>query len=433
MNNTTIQREHFPWLHWPEIEQLVAAFAPHPDSLRFVGGAVRDGLLGREVQEVDAATTLLPDATMALLHDAGIKAIPTGIRHGTVTAVIGERHIEITTLRKDVSCDGRHADVVFTTDWADDARRRDFTMNALYLTPAGELFDPTGGVADAKAGFVRFIGDPRQRIKEDYLRILRYFRFLSQLGCPQFDATIRGPIYPSNIHIPSYEACADLAEGIDTLSGERIRSEMFKLFALPNLSDDIFCWLLESDVATYIFPDMAAMHCEYLVALEQEFHLSPDPLRRLCMAVSDDQDMPHESQLGILRNRWKLSSAEADRIDRFHTALSYVDNNTDAATLKRLKRQLGEIAVVDALLIAWVTYVGYGSKEEEMRAEFLPLLEMAMQWPVPVFPITGQDLLALGIPPGKRIGQILRKLEQRWEASGYTYSKEQLLLLLHDQ
>ena len=170
------------WLHWPQTKRLVAAFAPYPQTLRFVGGAVRDSLLGREVKDVDAATTLLPEAVMALLEKAKIAAIPTGIDHGTVTAVIDGKHFEITTLRKDLACDGRHADVAFTDNWRDDAQRRDFTMNAMYLSPEGELFDYFDGETDARAGKVRFIGDAGARIAEDYLRILRFFRFFAHYG-----------------------------------------------------------------------------------------------------------------------------------------------------------------------------------------------------------------------------------------------------------
>jgi poly(A) polymerase len=180
------------WRHWPETQKLVTAFSSYPHAVRFVGGAVRDTLLDRLVQDIDVATTLLPEATMSVLQQAGIHVVPTGIQHGTVTAVIDGRHFEITTLRKDVACDGRHAEVAFTDNWQEDASRRDFTMNAMYMSTEGELFDYFSGQEDAKAGRVRFIGDANTRISEDYLRILRFFRFYAHYGreAPNYEALV---------------------------------------------------------------------------------------------------------------------------------------------------------------------------------------------------------------------------------------------------
>src|SRR5579872_7361897 len=205
-----------PWLKWPETQALIKAFADAKAPIRFVGGCVRDALLGRAVQDVDVATPLRPEATMALLQKAGIKAIPTGIDHGTATAVIHGKHFEITTLRKDVSTDGRHATVAYTDDWKEDAARRDFTINALYLSPDGELFDYFNGARDAKEGHVRFIGNAGERIREDYLRILRFFRFYAWYGKTEPDKE-------------ALTACTEAANNIGTLSGERVQQEMLKL------------------------------------------------------------------------------------------------------------------------------------------------------------------------------------------------------------
>jgi poly(A) polymerase len=209
------------WLCWPETKTLIAAFAEYPGSLRFVGGAVRDSLLGREVKEVDAATTRYPGEVMSLAIRNGLRAIPTGLEHGTVTIVIGARSFEVTTLRRDIKTDGRHAEVTFTDNWQEDAQRRDFTMNALYLTPEGELFDYFGGEADARAGVVRFIGEPEARIREDYLRILRLFRFYAHYGKTPLD-------------LAALNACRLLGVNLKTLPVERIWQELSKLLIAEN-------------------------------------------------------------------------------------------------------------------------------------------------------------------------------------------------------
>ena len=207
------------WLHSPQTQKLLAAFSG--EGIRFVGGAVRDCVLGIEAADLDLATTLLPLQVIDLLEKSDISNYPTGLAHGTITAIIDGKSFEITTLRRDASCDGRHAEVEFGTDWEEDARRRDFTMNAIYMSASGELFDYFGGFQDAMAGRVRFIGDAKQRIQEDYLRILRFFRFFAVYGKGTPNA------YALN-------ACTEFASHINTLSGERIQAEMLKLLAAPS-------------------------------------------------------------------------------------------------------------------------------------------------------------------------------------------------------
>jgi poly(A) polymerase len=208
------------WLQQSPVRALIAAFAAVGSPLRFVGGCVRDSLLDRPVKDIDAATPAIPPQVITLLEKSGIKAIPTGIAHGTVTAVIENKHVEITTLRRDAQCDGRHASVEFSDDWREDAARRDFTMNALYLSPQGELFDYFGGLDDARHGRVRFIGEPASRIREDGLRVLRFFRFYAWFGRGAPDAA-------------ALEACVAERGMIKRLSGERIQKEMLTLLAAP--------------------------------------------------------------------------------------------------------------------------------------------------------------------------------------------------------
>jgi poly(A) polymerase len=210
---------HAEWLHWPQTRAVFAALSPEGVATRAVGGAVRDALIGRAAREVDLATTAPPKQVMALAARAGLKAIPTGIDHGTVTVVADGTRFEVTTLRRDVETFGRHARVAFTDDWAQDAGRRDFTINALYAGVDGEVFDPLGGMADIEARRVRFIGDPVARIREDYLRILRFFRFSADYGRPPYDAA-------------ALAACTRERAGMSRLSPERVRAEILRLLGL---------------------------------------------------------------------------------------------------------------------------------------------------------------------------------------------------------
>lgn len=420
----------FEFLDWPEAKKLVAAFENAQMPLRFVGGCVRDALLSRPLGDIDVATPALPESVMKLLENAGIKAIPTGILHGTVTALIDEKKFEITTLRKDIATDGRHAEVAFVDDWKEDAARRDFTMNALYVSPERELFDYFGGETDLRAGIVKFIGDPKVRINEDYLRILRYFRFLAQIGCPKFDATIHGPIYPTNMHVPSYEACAALAEGIDSLSGERIHQEMFKLLGVADLTDDVLMWMTQMDIHLYIFPDYPGGCFETLIPLEREFGLAPDAMRRLCMCISDDEYTSFERQYSFMCNRWKLSNEQARRLNIFTTHINKIHIDTPPEEIKRLKRKIDRQILVDMLVILWSIYQSYGTDAGKARDAFAPLLDIALHWLVPVFPVAGQDLLDAGMKPGKALGKKLRELENLWEAGNYAADKNELLAII---
>jgi poly(A) polymerase len=389
------------WMSWPETETLIKAFAVQKSEFRFVGGAVRDALLKRQVTDVDAATPLVPEKVMKLLKKAGINAIPTGIDHGTVTAVIGKKHFEITTLRKDVSTDGRHAQVEYTDDWKADAARRDFTMNAMYFSPAGELFDYFGGEKDAEAGIVKFIGDPSARIQEDYLRILRFFRFFAWYGKGEADKE-------------ALAACKALAPEIASLSGERIQQEMLKLLAAPQPSAALE--LMHPEVLRHTF-GFAVHHFKEIAELEKIEHslsLPPDPLVRLALLLPSIASLEH------VTSKWKLSGEMDKRLSLWLEHMGQLQADMELADQKRLLRKIGADMFKTLVLIRW-------AQKPEAREAFLGMYMFADQWVLPIFGVTGNDLKALGILEGKELGEILTELEDMWEASDYNLSKNDLL------
>jgi len=399
------------WLQWPQTRQLIAAFAPHPNAFRFVGGAVRDTLLSREVTDVDAATTLLPDAVMALLQQTGIRAIPTGIDHGTITAVIDGKHFEITTLRKDVATDGRHAEVAFTDDWKEDAARRDFTMNALYLSPEGELFDYFGGVTDARAGHVRFIGDAAARIAEDYLRVLRFFRFHAHYGKGAPDAA-------------ALAACAAAVEHLKGLSGERVQSELFKLFAAPHASQ-VLLLMQEKDLLPPLLGfDLhgSARFARYEM-IEEVMGILLDPCVKLA-AFIDTAKSVYEGRMALV-SRLRLSNRQEKILSLIWEYMSSVQPNMLEVQKKRLLRKLGAADFKATVIVRWAI----SDDAITMLSPYAEMIRLADSTKFPPFPVSGDDLIAVGFAPGKKLGEKLRVLEEAWEASDYRLTREQLLAL----
>ena len=397
-----------PWLQWPEITRLIQAFADAKADMRFVGGSVRDALLEKPVQDVDAATPLTPQATMMLLEKADIKVYPTGIDHGTVTAVIDKKHFEITTLRKDVSTDGRHAEVAYTDDWKEDAARRDFTLNALYLSPRGELFDYFGGAEDAKAGRVRFIGDPEQRIREDYLRILRFFRFYTWYGKGRADAA-------------ALAACTASAKHTEKLSGERIQQEMTKLLAAPmcHLTIDL---MRESALFRHLFGfDLRDTGILARLDTLQATHSMPPYLKWMGFILACD--IPADVALDNICERLRLSNAVARALRQTFLHYDQINPDMSAAAQKKLLRRLEPELFRYAILIQWAR----GNDFISPGHPYATLLKLANEWQPPLFPVTGDDLIALGIAPGKPMGELLHRLEEQWEDSDYKLTKEQLL------
>lgn len=382
------------WMRWPETAAVIAALQAGGGAVRFVGGCVRDALAERAVSDIDIATPDPPQRVVELLEAAGMKAVPTGLQHGTVTAVSYHRPYEITTLREDVATDGRHATVAFTQDWRADAARRDFTFNALSLTPEGVLHDFFGGAADLAAGRVRFVGDAAARIGEDYLRILRFFRFYAHYGRPPADEE-------------ALEACRDLAEGLERISAERIRTELLKLLCGARCLESLEL-MRGTGVLARILPEATrAGRLAALIALEERGEI--DGLRRLGALVETDRD-----SVSPLAARLRLSNAELRRLHAMAAPLPALEPGLDeTARAQRLYRITPP--VFDAVAVAAAEAVAAGTAPETLSR----WLAAARDWQPPVFPLDGQDAIALGVEPGPELGRLLAAAEDWWVEQGF--------------
>lgn len=372
------------WRHRPGMDGLLDALDAGSGTARFVGGAVRDTLLGLAVQDVDIATTLAPRDVLDRLQAAGIKAIPTGIDHGTITAVIAGAPVEITTLRRDVSTDGRRATIAYTDDWREDAARRDFTINALYADPwSAAISDYFGGLADIAARRVRFIGSARERIAEDHLRILRYFRFLARYGagCPDKEA---------------YSACIDSANSLMALSRERIADELMKLLAVAD-PVPVLRFMTDGGILRAVLPEIDAAgvdRLERLIARERESGVAPSALRRLCALLPADAAVAD----GIAA-RFKLSNKARKRI-----ALA-LGAPVAASSAQALAYRIGAEAAIDRCLLA--------------GEAALDSATMLVDWHRPALPIGGGALIARGLAPGPDVAKALHAIEDQWIEEGF--------------
>ena len=390
------------WLAKPAVQELLSAAEAQSIPLRFVGGCVRNTLLGRPVTDFDLATPVPPQSVMERFQSQGLRVIPTGIAHGTVTVLVDGIAFEITTLRRDVETDGRHAKVAFTDDWQADASRRDFTMNALYLSTEGELFDYFGGVEDAKAGCVRFIGDPHARIQEDGLRVLRFFRFHAQYGKGGMDEA-------------GLAACGANVSLLESLSGERIQAEMMKLLSAPTPVPTLRA-MMQPNIAVHIGLQYDAARLNVITRLVMQGVMLATPLDPVLLVAALLRGKPADAEKLALR--WRLSKADKTKLLAWVTPGVF---SADDTTWKPALRRLGH-----ALFTGHVLLEG-AEKKYGPTAE---ALKLANDWQLPDFPVTGEDLLALGMSQGKAIGDTLRQLEAKWEASDYRLGKEQLLATL---
>ncbi|MGQ9371869.1 CCA tRNA nucleotidyltransferase [Azospirillum sp. ST 5-10] len=394
-----------PWMTAPETRAVLDALRAGGIDARFVGGCVRDAWLGRPVKDIDVATHAPPDRVMAALTAAGLTAVPTGIAHGTVTAVVNRQHYEITTLRRDVETFGRHARVEFTDDWKEDAARRDLTMNALSCTPDGDVYDPFGGLADMAAGRVRFVGSARQRIREDVLRLLRFFRFHAHYGRGAADAE-------------ALAAAAELAPLLPALSGERVHGELFRLLTAP---DPAAVWRLMAGrgIIGHLLPaTVGAGRLDRAVLLQRVLGEPPDPLLRLGAALDGGQ----EAALAVA-DRLRLSNAERNRLVNLAEPRVAVPPGGDPAAWRRALYRLGD-PVRRRDLVRRAAVLAPGPLPlDAVRAALAAVAELDGLR----FPVAGRDLMALGVPPGPRMGALLRQVEAWWIAADFRPDRAALL------
>jgi len=390
------------WLKRQETSAVFGALRGESLETRAVGGAVRNALLGLPVTEIDLATTAEPEQVMALAEQAGLKAVPTGIDHGTVTVIANGLPFEVTTLRRDVETFGRHAKIAYTTSWEEDAKRRDFTLNALYADRDGKVFDPLGGYDDLAAGRVRFIGDAEARIKEDFLRILRFFRFHAYYGKGDMDAA-------------GLKAAVKLRAGLEQLSAERIAGELRRILVAPQAARAVEA-LYDYGLLTSVLGGVPRLRrFERLVAIEAANGLAPDPsLRLAALAVFIEEDAARVAE------RLRLSNAER-AVLALGAEKGVVAGLPDETAAKSALYRLGQ-SYWSALLLAWAD--SCASPDDTAWRNALALPE---RWQAPSFPIGGNDIMALGELKGPEIGELLKVLEQDWIGSGFALGRDQLL------
>ncbi len=396
--------EQQPWMTAAPTRMVLEALEARggPGCARFVGGCVRNAVIGREIDDIDIATTLTPDEVSAALEARGVRVVPTGVEHGTVTAVADHRPFEITTLRRDVSTDGRRAVVAFSTDWAEDAMRRDFRLNALYLDAAGVIYDPTGeGLSDAHAGRIVFVGDPMIRIREDYLRILRFFRFYAWFGKGEPDAA-------------AVDACRALKGMLSARSAERTQKEVLKLLAAHDPRRSLKL-MQSTGVLAATLPDVRDLgRLEGMVEIELALN-ETDAELRLAALIPQDPAAAREAA-----ERLRLSNAQRERLVAAVGAEPPIVSWTSARQLRRAIYRLGKRTVVDRIKLAWAGSRGRIAAEPQWRA----LLAQTAEWQPPSFPVSGEDAKAAGAPEGPLVGKVLREVEDWWIDEDFPPSRQ---------
>jgi len=395
----------------PATRRVMDALRAKGADVRFVGGCVRDAVLKRPVADIDIATPDRPETVVELLEAAGIKAVPTGIKHGTVTAVAGGKPFEITTLRLDLATDGRHAKVAYTDDWIADAARRDFTINAMSCTPEGDIYDPFHGLADLGAEIVRFVGVPRQRIEEDYLRLLRFFRMYATYGAPPPDAE-------------ALAACHQLAPNLVTLSAERIRAEILRILVAPNAADTVALMRGER-ILEQILPEAEnlgrlRMVCWLETTAIRLDSVAPDPIRRLASLLGGDP-----GDAAAVADRLRLSKREAARLKVLAAPSADLSPTIGMRSVHAAIYRFGVEAARDWLLLAWAGEMAVEPRRESGRSQaWIALLEATETWKSPRFPLTGKDVTAQGVPKGPRVGELLEAVESWWIGSDFAADRD---------
>ncbi|MBX3530437.1 MAG: CCA tRNA nucleotidyltransferase [Rhizobiaceae bacterium] len=401
------------WLAEPALQTLLSVLSQGGETARVAGGAVRNTLLGEPVGDVDIATTNLPDETVRRAEAAGFRAVPTGIEHGTVTVVADGRGYEVTTLRADIETDGRRARVVFGRDWKADAERRDFTVNALYADADGTVHDLVGGLVDIASRTLRFIGDPEARIREDYLRILRFFRFFAWYGSGRPDAQ-------------GLKACARLKDGLARLSAERVWAELRKLLSAPDPGRAAL-WMRQAGVLTLVLPESEKWGIDALpglIAAEKALGWAPDAMTRIAAIVP-----PDTQRMKALGERLKMSKAETSRLVDWASADAARPERSDAALARELYRR-GVDGARDRLRLALASTREKAGNDAEAMKEAAGLgrqLKYLEGWSKPRFPLSGRDLEQVGVPAGPKMGEMLKALEALWVEGGFAVDRDALL------
>ena len=373
-----------PWMTDPRTQRVVGALARAGITARFVGGCVRDALLGKPVGDVDLAIDRPPEPAMQVLEAAHLKVIPTGLKHGTITVVSGGKPFEVTTLRRDVETDGRRAVVEFTDDWRADASRRDFTFNAMFCDAAGRLWDFFGGRDDLAAGRVRFVGDAATRIDEDVLRILRFFRFHAWYGRPPLDAS-------------GLAACSAAADKLRILSGERVRKELLKLLQAAAPCDTIEV-MADIGLFRHWLPEYGGTGLLHRVVVNERSVSVPDGLRRLSAIIGPEGDAT------TIGKRLRLSTQEALRLTVLLAPEPVIDLEHGLPSVRRQVYRLGNALYVDRLM----------RRPEAADPGWMAAYRVATTWTPPELPVSGSDVLKRGLRAGRRVGALISALEGWW-------------------
>ena len=389
----------------PNVLKLFRVVEAHGGVLRFVGGAVRDAIAGIKGFDLDLATDLSPDELVEACEENGLRTIPIGIKFGTVGVLIDNQVLEVTSLRKDVKTYGRHAEVVFTSDWNEDASRRDLTINAVYADEKGNVFDYYNGVDDLEKGIVRFIGSANQRIKEDYLRILRFFRFYSIFGKAPIDRK-------------ALEACKENRDGLKQLSMERIRDELFKLFLTPKVVETLQI-MYDNEILSYVFPDTHYLEeLDFLVNTIDVKDLPNAPLRRLFILYN-----PNTALAENLAARLRMSNKQREDFVSWAKHHPFFEELLEEKSLRRLTYLHGNDFCRDKLILL-----------SALNRRVLPDLKQRLahiaQISIPEFSVKGRDVIAAGIKDNRKIGEVLNELEQIWIDSDFSLSHGELLARL---
>lgn len=397
------------WMTARATRAVMRALSRDGGAARFVGGAVRNALLKEPVGDVDIATPLQPREVISRLKDAGLNAIPTGIEHGTVTAISAGTPFEVTTLRRDVSTDGRRATVAFTTDWSEDAARRDFTINALYASEDGEIFDYFGGLEDLTARRVRFVGDPRTRIREDYLRILRLFRFHAWYGKGEIDSDAFG-------------AAAAEKAGLKLLSGERVQKELLRLLEAKSPITALRAMQSASILAEILPFEVQLDRVARIVDIEAANRRASDNLLRLAALLPDDPKIARK-----LAQSLRLSNVDKDRLIEAAEPDNRISESLQPREARQLLYRLGQQCFLDQMKLRWSD-----SQRGARDGHWRKLLRLAESWKKPELPIDGRDVMAKGIDEGPKIGTTLRALEEEWIEADFAPDRRTLLRRLKE-